>query len=496
MATEIPTEFAEMLRAMVDARFDNLAETLRTTPPEVSIRLNPYKDGKMTEMASATESMVDWWNPAGRYLADRPKFTFDPALHQGRYYVQDASSMIMAPIARHISAAAAAEFEQQPGRERMGRIAIPLLWLDACAAPGGKTTAALDGLPAASLMVANEYDFQRAEILKENLAKWGNPNTVITRGDTSQFRKLKNLFDVISVDAPCSGEGLMRKDATACLQWSPRLVEECATRQRGILGNLWDALRPGGFLVYSTCTFNTTENEEIVKWLIDEFGAIPYEAPILPGDGQESFDGAVKGYGFRALRFIPGRIRGEGLFLAILRKPGTLVPAFTGQTDNPAKGKNKTVKGALTDKGTSGAAMWLAQRDIAGEKYMISSADGKITAFPRGWSHLLPAFSKYLMMISAGLEIAEVKGKDIIPTQQLALSTVLNREAFASQEISREEALAYLSREGVTLPADLPTGFVLLTYGGHPLGFVKNLGNRANNLYPKEWRIKSRNGNP
>lgn len=500
-------EFVKMLAELGDSRFDGLAGTLETTAPEVSVRLNPLKAGNQTAVAASSDSKVDWWED-GVYLPSRPKFTFDPALHQGRYYVQDASSMITAAVARAISGIIAIE---QGGHEGQGETTgaqekLPLLWLDACAAPGGKTTAALDGLPHGSLVVANEYDYSRAEILKENVAKWGNPSTVITRGDTAQFRRLGELFDVIAVDAPCSGEGMMRKDLTAREQWSPALVKECCERQRGILDNLWNALRPGGFLVYSTCTFNTAENELMADRLRQEYGAVPVDLriPAHVSDGKEksgsasTIDKEVAIPGIlplHAMRFIPGRIRGEGLFMTVLRKPGKLTPAILLPDIDNRRQKNGKQRKTAGMKSTSMSAAvktcrnWLAG-DVAGEFEIHPTEDG-IRAFPIRWDSLLPLFMKHLQVISAGTEMAIVKGKDIIPTQQLAMSVILSPAAFPTAAVGGKEAVDYLSREAVPLPPDSPRGIVLLTSGGYPLGFVKNLGNRANNLYPKEWRIKA-----
>jgi 16S rRNA C967 or C1407 C5-methylase (RsmB/RsmF family)/NOL1/NOP2/fmu family ribosome biogenesis protein len=482
-------EFTEMINAIGDARLSQLAETLEHTAPEVSIRLNPRKtpssqvpqevQSSHTSQNSHTTSPVTWWE-GGFYLAERPKFTLDPALHQGRYYVQDASSMILAAVARLLS-----------------RDGEPLLWLDACAAPGGKSTAALDGLPDGSLVVSNEYDYSRAEILKENVAKWGVASTVITRGDTSQFRKLPETFDVIAVDAPCSGEGMMRKDQTAREQWSPALVRECADRQREILTNLWPALRPGGYLIYSTCTFNTAENEEMVDWLRTEFGAEPVSdlqsINLSEIDGEVKLEGVAPTY---ALRFIPGRIRGEGLFLALLRKPGESAPAITtlkSKADKPKKAR----KGKSDQKSGPTAAMladcqrWI-NPEVADRYSLLPTADGGLRIFPNCWLPLLPTFLDKLQVIAAGVEAATIKGKDIIPNQELALTTILSPTAFPMAELSREAALDFLAREAVTLPDGTPRGIVLLTFEGFPLGFVKNIGNRCNNLYPKEWRIKNR----
>ena len=489
-----------MLRRTGDARFDGLLDVLENTAPEVSVRLNPRKqmclptDGmdarKLSLPADAVEAgRVPWWPEAGVYLAERPRFTMDSALHQGRYYVQDASSMITAAVARWL-----------------GRlIGHPLLWLDACAAPGGKTTAALDGLPEGSFVLANEFDFKRAEILFENVVKWGSPYTAVSRGDTSRLSRLRGIFDVVAVDAPCSGEGMMRKDATAREQWSPHLVGECASLQMQIVENVWEALRPGGFLVYSTCTFNTEENEANVRRIIDRFGAEPVRPEFTDAEGHPlpslPFDGAVTLPGetepLPAMRFIPGRIRGEGLFMAILRKPGELHPAIL---DTPAAPKNKKgakaaaggAKSAIDPKLAAQATAWIDPAQAAAFEVCAADADGTLGIFPRAWKHLLPHLTRNLELLAAGTPVATVKGKSLIPCHPLAMSTAMNPDAFPRVELSEREALVYLMRETPELPAGTPAGFVTVTFGGYPLGFMKNIGNRANNLYPKEWRIKSK----
>ncbi len=462
-------EFLKMIASLDDGRFSSLAETLTETAPEVSVRLNPRKLSPTGGTPFPGEPVP--WCGGGIYLSERPKFTFDPALHQGVYYVQDASSMIMGAVAAELS------------RRLAGG---PLLWLDACAAPGGKTTAALDALPSGSLVVANEFDYARAEILAENVAKWGSTYTVVTRGDTARCRAVGEVFDVVAVDAPCSGEGMMRKDVTARQQWSAALVEECVARQKEILSNVWDALRPGGYLVYSTCTFNTRENEEMVEWLCMEYGAEPVDMEFPFG-----IDGAV-GSDLPALRFIPGRVRGEGLFMAVVRKPGEWTPREFPGENTPGKGRKGTGKrkgGVKAPEIPSEVRAWITPGER--ENFPLTATENGLRAFPAQWSDLLSLFLKKLQVISAGTELAETRGHDVVPSQALALSTLLDADAFPSVETDRETALAYLRREAVALPRETPRGFVLLTYGGRPLGFVKNLGNRANNLYPKEWRIKS-----
>lgn len=414
--------------------------------PEVSVRLNPAKTS-----AVLTDPVP--WAPGGYYLPDRPVFTFDPALHQGLYYVQDASSMG--------AAAAVARAAALIGT------AAPLRFLDACAAPGGKTIGAASALPEGTFIVANEYTRARVPILVENIAKWGTFPAVVTSSDASSISDLDGFFDIIAADVPCSGEGMMRKDAEARRQWSPSLVRECAALQSSIVRSLWQALRPGGFLVYSTCTFNRFENEEIVGRLIDECGAEPVAVPAL--DTIPAILGPVDA-AFPAYRFLPGRIRGEGLFLALLRKPGETATARV-KPMRPARPLFPA------------AASWLR-----GDWAQILRSD-TLHLLPQAHMPLLAAIERRMKVAVPGVEAGIVKGRDLIPSQPVALSTYLTPGAFPTVEVTPECALAYLRRDTVTLTAGAPRGIILLTHNGAPLGFVKNLGNRANNLYPASWRI-------
>ena len=430
-----------MLPAGFSSDFDGLIEALECEP-EVSVRFNKSK-----ALTLPAGDIVPWCE-LGRYLDNRVQFTFDPAFHQGIYYVQDASSMIYSHIVAMLS-------EGRSG----------LRYLDACAAPGGKTTAAIDALPAGSLVVANEYVPLRAEILRENLVKWGSDGIIVSKGDTRKFRALNDEFDIIAADVPCSGEGMFRKDADAVAQWTPALVEECAARQKEILANLWDALRPGGYFIYSTCTFNRKENEDMVEWLLSE-----YDAEIVELHFPEKW-GVVERGGCH--HFLPGRVRGEGLTVAVMRKGGVYRAKMT-RPSKPAK-PNQAVQSCRG---------WLMSPD----SYVWSVERDRVTAFPS--AHDVSRIVKALDVIHMGVEVAQVKGRDLLPTQSLAMSTMINRDAFTTYEVDYASAISYLRREAVTLD-DAPTGYVLLTYKDAPLGFVKNLGRRANNLYPQQWRILS-----
>ncbi len=415
--------------------------------PDVSVRFNTKK----SLVPAVTESSRVPWCQEGVYLPTRPQFTFDPSFHQGRYYVQDASSMAITAVIRQLANS-------------------PVRYLDACAAPGGKTTCALSVLPEESLVVANEFDYKRAEILAENVAKWGNPNVVVCRGETRRFTNLPEAFDIVAVDAPCSGEGMMRKDVHAVEQWSEGLVRQCASLQREILGNVWASVRPGGYLIYSTCTFNRTENEDNVKWLIEKFGAETVRINAL-----ESIPEIIGGIDcdFHCYRFIPGKVRGEGLFLAVVRKK---------DSDSDLREKKQPAAKTFTD---ARLTQW-----TCGEVEFIESGD-EIFALPQKNASFMKSLYRKLDIISSGVHVATKKGKDLIPAHELALSSILNKEAFPTCELHLEDAILFLQRGTLSLPSDSGKGFVLLTYDGVPLGFVKNLGSRANNLLPKAWSIKS-----
>lgn len=458
-------EFKAMIAGCRAGAFDGLVEALETTAPETSIRWNR---GKM-QSPSINRNRVPW-EAAGEYLAQRPAFTLDPRMHQGRYYVQDASSMIIGEVIRRLVA----------GGDR------PLAYLDACAAPGGKTTAAIDSLPEGSLVVANEYVPKRAAILEENLTKWGYEGTVVSRGDTARFRKLREVFDIVAVDAPCSGEGMMRKDEEAARQWSPALVEECAARQREILGNVWGSLRDGGYLIYSTCTFNPVENERVVAWLRDEMGATPValDFPEEWGIARE-IEGTAPCY-----RFLPHRLKGEGLFLAVLRKGNAidfnrLLSPSIDFSRSPREAPINAID-FYRDQSTIQSTSFDFNR--------FQSKDGRRTPpppviFPPQWLPLLKELQRELKVSQWGVETAVPKGKGRIPSHALAMWRGYPRETYPEVEVDEATALQYLRREAISV--DAPRGIVLLIFDGYPLGWVNNLGNRANNLYPQDWRIRN-----
>ena len=394
---QLPEEFVrETRRVMGDERFEHYLHSFEEETP-VSIRLNPRKAVGMEVVAG---ERVPWCG-RGFYLPTRPNFTFDPLLHAGCYYVQEASSMFLDQVLR----------QYLPDR--------PVRMLDMCAAPGGKSTLARAVLPEGSVLYSNEPVRTRASVLAENMAKWGYEDFIVTCNYPRDYRKAKMRFDVILCDVPCSGEGMFRKDEATIREWSAQNVEKCWRLQREIVEDAWACLNDGGLMVYSTCTFNTKENEENISWMLSE-----YDAEVLPVDVKPEWNitgSLLEGFTKPVYRFIPGLTKGEGLFLCVIRKAG-IAPVSTRVTASNQRGN-------------------------------------------RGLLHkLLPVTT------------AVTDG---------------NCAHLSRVELSYQQAMAYLRHEALVLPDSTPRGIVEVCFEDHALGLAKNIGTRANNLYPKEWKIKT-----
>ena len=469
----LPVSFIDYTRALLgNEEYEKLAVALQQEPP-VSIRINNRK-WMMNHDDYSFKKVL--WASEGYYLDERLTFTFDPLFHAGCYYVQEASSMFVEQILR--------QYAEEP-----------VIMLDLCAAPGGKSTHLRSVLPEGSLLVANEVIRNRSQILAENLTKWGHPDVVVTNNDPSDYLQLPSFFDIILTDVPCSGEGMFRKDPVAIEEWSLENVEICWQRQRRIISDIWTCLKPGGILIYSTCTYNTKEDEENVCWIREEFGAEPLSLDILAewnitGDllGEEKLP---------VYHFLPHKTKGEGFFLAALRKPMSDDESILNLDIVKSKNqKKKDKRGGTTSaspvsrENLKMAENWL-RKDVL-DKYVLTTEDTAIYAFSRQYQNELAILKQNLRVIQAGTAVGEVKGKDLIPAHALAMSTsVLRQGAFVTEEVTYEQAIAYLRKEAITLSVTAPRGYILLTYRKIPLGFVKNIGNRANNLYPQEWRIRS-----
>lgn len=376
----LPEDFVGLMHIQYDAETaDALCEALVSSEPEVSVRLNTRKLASVPHLAGICEGMgcdpVPWCADAF-YLKERPPFTFDPLLHAGAYYVQEASSMYIAKL--------------------LTTVQEPVCVLDLCAAPGGKSTLLAGMLPEGSLLVSNEPVSKRAQVLAENMQKWMRVakgtypvRSIVTNNYPADFVALTGCFDILVTDVPCSGEGMFRKDEQAVAEWSMDNVMMCQERQRGIMQDIWHALKPGGLLIYSTCTFNRYEDEDNARWICEGLGGELLEER----------------------HFLPGRDRGEGFYCCAIRKD--CPPDFT------------EARGEVEDK---------VQRTLR------------------------------VMPDAFGMEGPAV-------------------------ELGYDEALQYLRREAVRVPAE--RGMVTLCYNGLPLGPGKCVGNRINNLYPEQWRIRT-----
>lgn len=461
----LPASFVESTRSLLgDEEYNKLFVALQEDPP-VSIRLNQWK---MENKEWRMENHSLPWCHTGFYLDQRLTFTFDPLFHAGCYYVQEASSMFLEQVLKRY-------------------VTEPAVMLDLCAAPGGKSTHARSLLPEGSLLVANEVIRNRSQILAENLTKWGHSDVVVTNNDPADFAPLTSFFDVILTDVPCSGEGMFRKDPGAIDEWSPENVTVCWQRQQRIITDIWPSLRPGGLLIYSTCTYNTKENEENIQWICREYGA-----EVLPIDISEDWHitgNLLAEADFPVYRFLPHRTKGEGFFLALLRKPECeqREERNISYISKNKKKKEITVPSLVSKENLTLAKSWLVSPD----EFDLRVENSVISAFPKVHTKLLDAMQHLLHIMAAGIVLAEVKGKDLIPNHSLAMSRVMKTGSFPVEDVSYEQAIAYLRKEAISLSEVAPRGFILLTYQSVILGFVKNIGNRANNLYPQEWRIRS-----
>lgn len=444
---DLPSDFSTQMQSRLGkAGWAAFLTALEESPP-VSLR---YNAGKFNGELFPADPIP--WSRYGRYLPARPSFTLDPHFHAGRYYVQEAGSMFLSYLLAELQ------------RERSFTTA-----LDLCAAPGGKTTLLLDELPAGSLVVANEVIKSRYERLRENLAKWGHPNVISTQGDPRQFVPLAGQFDLVLVDAPCSGEGLFRKTPEATTEWSPQHVQHCELRQRRILHEAHPLLAESGILIYSTCTYNTRENDQNVSWLCRE-GDLRVLQISVPDDW--GLTPTAHGY-----QFYPHRTRSEGFYVAVLEKTGTQT------TQQPG-----TLR-YFTRAGRSERARVEPWLEDATDCELLSAPKGDLFALPTFAREMLAHLSHSLRRITPGTPIGQIKGRDLVPTHELAVSTILAAD-IPRLEVDREQALRFLRKEPLAPPANSVKGWHLLSYAGYGLGWVKVLPNRVNNYFPNALRIR------
>ena len=423
--------------------------------PCVSVRVNPFKSSVPVDCQQVP------WCSNGFYLDRRPNFTFDPLFHAGAYYVQEAASMFLDRVIRQY-------------------VDKPVKALDLCAAPGGKTTILRTALPEGSTLFANEPVRLRAQVLSENMQKFGHPEMVVTNNFPKDYAASGLRFDVILCDVPCSGEGMFRKDNDAIGEWSRQNVATCSKLQREIADEAWRCLNQDGLLIYSTCTFNAEEDERNVKAICEK-----YDAELLCVDTRDEWNvtpSLLEGFTQPVYRFIPGISRGEGLFMAVLRKRGGEdIP-----TVSKREGKKRNKKDA-----PSRVPKELPSWVDSPADYSFTAKGDRFFAIPLSMKEQYETAESKLHVIHAGIALGTQKGKDIVPDTSLALSIALAKTAFPHVELDYKQAVSFLRKETVTLDEGVGRGYAVVAFRSMPLGFVKNLGNRANNLYPSEWKIKS-----
>lgn len=442
---EFPKDFEDFVTK--DAHLDvEILSALNGHSP-ISIRTNPHKLSGEFHGAKPIP-----WCENGVFLLERPVFTLNPLFHAGSFYPQEAGSMLLDYMLRQL---------QLPTEPTV---------LDLCAAPGGKSTLIASFLDGKGLLVANEVINQRAKILKENISKWGYANTIVTNNDPADFQRLTSFFDVAVVDAPCSGEGMFRKDPNARTEWSLDNVNLCAGRQKRILADVWSSIKEGGYLIYSTCTFNSMENEENVKWMESELGGqyIHVEAPY----------NFVQGRNGIGICGIPGKSESEGFYIAIVQK-------LSNDGKMVSLGRNAN-KGITPHKDTKALNEWLVT-----EQSGFYTWNERVLGVPLSKQKEFLIVQDNLHIVKWGVVIGELARKGLIPDHDLLMSHQL-RTAYSSVELDVQQALHYLKGETFSLPFTCANGFVQITHEGEPLGWIKNIGNRFNNLYPKEYRIRMR----
>lgn len=450
----LPEAFVRQLTiSLGQERAGEVVSCITGLPASTAIRINPFKLKDIpARFVSGTETFSRW----GRLLPERHDFAFDPLFHAGAYYVQDASSMYLESILPVMK------------RMRSERPDGIFTVLDLCAAPGGKSTHLLSMLREipSSMLVSNEVIRSRASVLCENISKWGAANVLVTNNDPADFQLMGNCFDVIVVDAPCSGEGMFRKDMEAVSQWSEDNVRLCAARQRRILSDILPCLKEGGLLVYSTCTFNPCEDEDNTAWLSSSFGLqLLEQRHFYPGDSKA----------------------GEGFFFSALRLPG--------EPEDGLRNKKSKRDREQTYRQFKEPVPWV------GDAFAVFSRGSVLKAFPSAVADRMQELEAVpgIRVMMSGCAVAEVvAGRSGRPGEKsllLPLYSLIQGEAYLrgslpEAEVGLETALEYLRRGGIVLPG-MPSGYVALTFHGVPFGLVKNLGTRCNNLLPPSLRLRT-----
>lgn len=455
---QLPEKFVlRMVQELGEDEGHKLCDAL-VTEPSTSVRMNPYKSAKCQFGGRPIG-----WSRDGYSLESRPSFTLDPKFHAGAYYVQEASSQ----FAGYVMECALGGAEAAAGC----RI------LDMCAAPGGKSTHYASLVGREGLVVANEINRSRCAVLADNARKWGLGNMIITCNDSARYEAVDRWFDAVAVDAPCSGEGMFRKLDEAVEQWSEANVEMCAERQWEILQNAFKALSPGGVLLYSTCTFNRSEDEGVVEHMMEAYGdELETVAPIKVDSEWGVVCGEVGC--FQTFRFFPHNLSGEGMFMAVAKRSGE-----PNAKRRLPKAKRQLIQ-TLDKKSHEELSKWVTEAD----NMRFFLAGDTIYGCHKDHYEVIDSLSSLLSVVYSGVAMGQIfKGK-LKPDAALALYVGLNQDAVEGRELTEEEMLSFLRKQDLaaTLFAD---GINLVKYDSLPLGFVKRVGNRVNNMYPNSLRI-------
>jgi 16S rRNA C967 or C1407 C5-methylase (RsmB/RsmF family)/NOL1/NOP2/fmu family ribosome biogenesis protein len=458
LSQQIPSALLASLQSAKGFDEEAFVDIHQAAKPLVSIRVNPakYKPGLLeADPAFVFEEKVPW-SYYGYYLKQRPSFTLDPLFHAGVYYVQEASSMFLQEAIRQ-----SCDLSQS------------LRVLDLCAAPGGKSTLIQSMISNESLLVSNEVIKARVNILAENIIKWGAANVVVTNNDPRDFQRLPDFFDVLVVDAPCSGSGLFRKDPGAIDEWSLNNVMLCRERQQRILSDVMDTLRPGGVLIYSTCSYSLEEDEDICDWLLENHPLETFPLKIPEGTGiVETISGKSKAYGYR---FYPDKVKGEGFFIGVFKK--------TGQSFQQKEIKSKLKPVTLSKTEEETARGYIQNPGI----YSFIKWNDEVLAIPLSIYAAFLQLQATLYIKKAGVKLGAIIRNELLPDHELALA-VNSSGKIPGVEVVESSALDFLRRKDININADA-RGWATITYKNIALGLVKILPNRINNYYPREWRI-------
>jgi 16S rRNA C967 or C1407 C5-methylase (RsmB/RsmF family)/NOL1/NOP2/fmu family ribosome biogenesis protein len=482
---KLPEKFLESLKGIEGFDKDAFVKVHESGEQITSIRVNPAKtsNGKRqtadSSMVNRESSMQETfssvhsydspkreespihnsrftihvpWSQFGFYLKVRPSFTFDPLFHAGCYYVQEASSMFL-----------------EQAFLQLIDLTKPVKVLDLCAAPGGKSTHIQSLISEDSLLVSNEIIRSRNNILVDNIIKWGSNNVIVSNNDPSSFKKLESYFDVMVVDAPCSGSGLFRKDEEAIDEWSLNNVQLCNQRQQRILADALPALKENGILIYSTCSYSKEEDEDIMDWLVNEM-EMKNEKLKIKNDWNivETTSPKTKSIGYR---FYPNKVKGEGLFIACFQKTSLTKEAKyrTGKIEK-ASAKEKSI-----------IEPWLKTG------YELIKDNNSFFALPSALVNQYSILNSVLNVQYKGTGLGQIMKDRLIPEHSLALSRIIS-DRIPFNDLSYEQAIKYLQRQDVNLNTS-DKGWQLVRYGGYNLGWINVLPNRINNYYPKELRI-------